>query len=449
MQTTAKVLVIEDDADGRAAVADVLEEAGFQVVVAADGMAGLSRLEQERFDVALVDLRLPDLDGLQVLERIRGMPQPPAVILMTAYGTVEKAVAALRAGAYDFILKPLNLGDLQSRVGRAAETVGLRAEVASLRHALSAQSGGRPLVFVSGAMRRVMEQVRAVASTKATVLVVGESGVGKELIARSLHFGSDRAAAPLVAVNCGAFAESLLESELFGHEKGAFTGAVERHPGAFERAQGGTMFLDEIGIAPTRVQERLLRVLEEREITRLGGRQPVALDVRVVAASNRDPESLVAEGVFRRDLLYRLQVITIKVPPLRERPEDIRPLADHFIALACAEHGRHVEEVTSDYYEALQRYAWPGNVRELKHAVEVSVLMADTARLTAAGLQTGAGQPPAATSMLPRMTMAELERLALTQALDRHQGRRIDAAAELGVSTRTIQRKIREYDLPF
>ena len=333
MQTTFNILVIEDDPDGRRSVTDALESAGHRVVAAADGAAGLAELNGGEFDLVLSDVRLPDISGLEVLERIhRRMPELP-VLLMTAYGTVATAVDALRAGAYDYILKPLDLTDLQSKVARAGETVRLRAEVGRLQSALS-ERRGRPLVFVSDAMRDVLERVRAVASTNATVLIVGESGVGKELIARELHFGGDRASAPLVAVNCGAFSESLLESELFGHEKGAFTGAAERHPGAFERAQGGTLFLDEIGIAPPRVQERLLRVLEEKEVTRVGGRQSVRLDVRILAATNQDLHDLVMQRRFRQDLMYRLQVVTIVVPPLRERPADVRPLADHFIAAA-------------------------------------------------------------------------------------------------------------------
>ncbi len=451
MQTAFHILVIEDDPDGRRSVADALEAAGHRVAAAAGGAAGLAELDRNRFDLVLSDVRLPDLSGMEVLERIRRRLPDLPVLLMTAYGTVATAVAALQSGAYDYILKPLDLADLQAKVARAGETVRLRAEVERLQTALSERQGARPLVFASEKMRAVLDRVRAVAATRATVLIVGESGVGKELIARELHFGGARAGAPLVAVNCGALAESLLESELFGHEKGAFTGAAERHPGAFERAQGGTLFLDEIGIAPPRVQERLLRVLEEKEITRLGGREAVQLDVRIVAASNQDLHALAAERKFRRDLLYRLQVVTVSVPPLRERPADVRPLADHFIAMACAEHGRHIAGVEPEYYARLEQYAWPGNVRELKHAVESSVLMAAHPRLAAADLQLGCGALPAGdpASIPPGLTMAEIERAALLQALRRHQGRRAAAAAELGLAVRTIQRKIRDFDLPF
>ncbi len=251
-----------------------------------------------------------------------------------------------------------------------------------------------------------------------------------------------------MAVHCGALAETLLESELFGHEKGAFTGAYRRHLGAFERAQGGTLFLDEIGIAPASVQARLLRALEAREIVRVGGAEPTPLDVRIVAASNRRLETLVAEHAFRQDLLFRLKVVTLLLPPLRDRREDIRPLADHFVAAACLAHGRRIDRIEPDYYAALERQAWPGNVRELKHAVEASIIFADAPRLTEANLGP-AGAAPEAAPVPAGLTLADLERWAILQALTRHGGNRTLAAQELDVSARTIQRKIREYRLPF
>ncbi len=449
MQRHLNVLVIEDDPDGRRSVTDALELSGCEVTAVETGTAGLTCLREATFDVLLSDVRLPDMDGLKVLAQARqDYPKLP-VLLMTAYGTVATAVAALKSGAYDYILKPLDLTDLQTKIARAAETTQLRAEVTRLRTALSDRAGTRALVWQSEAMRNVLERVQAVASTKATVLVSGESGVGKELIARELHFSGDRATAPFVAVNCGAFAETLLESELFGHEKGAFTGATGRHLGAFERAQDGTLFLDEISIAPARVQERLLRVLEEKEITRVGGSGAVALNVRIVAASNQDLHQLARERVFRQDLLYRLQVVTIHVPPLRERIADIRPLADHFIAMACAEYGRQIEHVAPDYYTRLEQHNWHGNVRELKHAVEVSVLMADTKELNTDNLQLDALAAPQPSELPAAGTLAEIERAALMRALTRHQGQRTATATELDVSVRTIQRKIREYNLPY
>jgi len=444
---TARILIIEDDPDGRRSVAEALEEAGYAATTAATGNAGIRLFQEQTFDAVLSDIRLPDIDGHKVLERLYAINAEIPVLLMTAYGTVSAAVSALKAGAYDYILKPLNLADIQSKVAHAIENRRLRSQVSSLKKALY----GRTIIAVSPGMVKLLRQVKTVAATRATVLILGESGTGKELIARALHDGSARAEGPFVAVNCGAFAESLLESELFGHEKGAFTGASNRHEGAFERARGGTLFLDEIGIAPPAVQTRLLRVLEEREIIRVGGSRPLPVDVRVISASNRNLDDLVAERTFRHDLLYRLQVVTLNVPPLRERREDVRPMADFFIAGACSLHGRHIDKVEDGFYEALERHPWDGNVRELKNAVESAVIMATTSRLSAASLhlEQPGGRAPAGIIVPPQMPLAEIERQALLQSLERHTGSRNLAAEELGLSTRTIQRKIKEYDLPF
>ena len=443
----SKILVIEDDPDGRRSVAEAMQEDGYAVKTAATGNAGIRLFQEQAFDAVLSDIRLPDIDGLQVLERLRAINAEVPVLLMTAYGTVSAAVAALKGGAYDYILKPLSLADIQSKVAHAIENRRLRAQVSSLKKALY----GREIIAVSPGMLEVLRQVKAVAATQATVLILGESGTGKELIARALHDGSACADGPFVAVNCGAFSESLLESELFGHEKGAFTGALNRHEGAFERARNGTLFLDEIGIAPPAVQTRLLRVLEEREIIRVGGSRPIAIELRVISASNRNLDDLVAERTFRHDLLYRLQVVTLQVPPLRERREDIRPLADFFVSAAARLHGRHIDLVEDGFYQTLEHHPWSGNVRELKNAVESAVIMAATPRLTAASLNLSppAERNPAAMAIPAQMTMAEIERQALLQSLARHSGSCNLAAEELGLSSRTIQRKIKEYDLPF
>ncbi|MBU0713725.1 MAG: sigma-54 dependent transcriptional regulator [Verrucomicrobia bacterium] len=446
-EPTARILIIEDDPDGRRSVAEAMEESGYTVVTAATGDTGIRLFQEQTFDAVLSDIRLPDLDGHKVQERLRAINADIPVLLMTAYGTVSAAVAALKSGAYDYILKPLDLTDIQSKVAHAIENRRLRSQVSSFKKALY----GREIIAVSPAMIEVLRQVKTVAATQATVLILGESGAGKELIARALHDGSARADGPFVAVNCGAFSESLLESELFGHEKGAFTGAVNQHAGAFERAQNGTLFLDEIGIAPPAVQIRLLRVLEEREIIRVGGSKPIPIDVRVISASNRNLDDLVAERTFRHDLLYRLQVVTIHIPPLRERREDIRPLADFFITAACSLHGRHIDEIEDGFYKTLERHPWSGNVRELKNAVESAVIMATTSRLTTASLNLvpPGEHPPAEINIPPQTTLAEIERQALLQSLTRHTGSRNLAAEELGISTRTIQRKIKECDLPF
>jgi DNA-binding NtrC family response regulator len=310
------------------------------------------------------------------------------------------------------------------------------------------------MVAAAPAMRDVVRKIEALAQTNATVLIHGESGTGKELVARALHVDGPRLGGPFVAINCGAFSETLLESELFGHEKGAFTGAVNQHKGAFERADGGTLFLDEVGDAPRPVQVKLLRVLEEREITRVGGQHPFRVDVRLISATHQDLEELVAAGKFREDLLYRLKVVTLTVPPLRLRRDDIRPLADRFIAAACLDHGRQVASVEPAFYDQLARHDWPGNVRQLRNVVEAAVIMAREPVLRAASLEWGpaATTPaggPGAFSVPPDMTFADLEKEIYTQVLARCEGNRTLAAEKLGVARRTIQRKVQEYNLPF
>lgn len=442
-----RILLIEDDPDGRRSVAEVLSEAGYDIIAADCGKKGIELFGGQAFDAVLSDIKLPDVDGIQVLRQIRQSEPDLPVLLMTAYGTVSAAVEALKAGAYDYILKPLDLADLQSKIAHAIETQRLRRQVASLKQELFA----RPIIAQSKEMLAVLKQVKTAAPTQANVLILGESGAGKELVARALHALGKNPEGKFVAVNCGAFAESLLESELFGHEKGAFTGATQMHLGAFERAHNGSLFLDEVGIASAQVQTRLLRVLEEREIMRVGGSKTIAVNVRIIAASNRNLEDLVAEKIFRHDLLYRLKVITIHIPPLRERPDDIRPLTEYFIAQACKDHGKHIESVGPDFYGALEKYPWPGNVRELRNMVEAAVIMATSPGLTAANiklLSQGQDSLPADSKPAKRR-LAEIESDAILHSLQRHKGSRTLAAQELDISTRTIQRKIRDYNLPF
>ena len=300
-------------------------------------------------------------------------------------------------------------------------------------------------------MKFLMSQVETLAVTNATVMISGESGTGKELVARALHYDGHRSEGPFVAVNCGAFAETLLESELFGHERGSFTGAIGRHKGAFERADGGTLFLDEIGDAPKSVQVKLLRALEEREIIRIGGQESFKVDVRLISASNRPLKDLVETGEFREDLLYRLKVVNLEIPPLRDRREDIRPLVDRFVASSMKEHGRHIVEVEPGYYEVLEKHDWPGNVRELRNVVEASVVMAvePVLRSTAAELSAVGRMGQADASLPLNMTLEELERTAISQQLEKFQGNRTLTAEALGVSRRTVQRKIKDHNLPF
>jgi len=378
------------------------------------------------------------------------------VIIMTAYGSVESGVRAMREGAYDYVTKPLELDDIQSKLRRAYETARLRRQVDKLSQTVREKFASTAIIAESTAMQAVITQIEALADTMATILICGESGTGKELVARALHVDSKRAAGPFVAVNCGAFAENLLESELFGHEKGSFTGATGTHKGAFERADGGTLFLDEIGDAPASVQVKLLRALEEKEVRRVGGREVFKVNVRLVSATNKDLDAMVREGSFREDLLYRLNVVTLRVPPLRERRADIRPMADRFIARAAAENGKAIASVKPDFYAALEAHDWPGNVRQLRNIVESAVLLSPGGVLTAASVNVPTSQARTAAPVLPGalaipagMTLEQLERAVLEAKLVQNAGNRTLTADQLGLSRRTIQRKIKEHNLPF
>jgi DNA-binding NtrC family response regulator len=446
-----RVLIVEDDPDGLRSVVESVEDMGFEAVAATNAARATALLAEQSFDAVLSDLVLPDRDGLSVLEVARRADPNLPFLIMTAYGTVSTAVKAMKSGAYDYITKPLDLDDIQTKLSRAVETRRLRSKVDDLQTTLKRSHSAETIVARSPAMAEVIGQIGALAGTNATVFIQGESGTGKELAAKALHYDGARATGPFVAVNCGAFAESLLESELFGHEKGAFTGAMRQHRGAFERADGGTLFLDEIGDAPKSVQVKLLRVLEEREIVRVGGQETLPIDVRLISASNRDLDALVADGRFREDLLYRLKVVTLEIPPLRARRDDIRPLADRFIAAACEDHGRHVEAVGPDFYAALEAYDWPGNVRQLRNVIESAVILAREPRLTASSLRLGDARRAEETQPVAPAgkTLAEMERDILAQVLERNRGNRTLTAEQLGISRRTIQRKIQEHNLPF
>ena len=448
----ARILIVEDDADNGRSLREAIADLGYAVELAATGRAGEEAFQARGADVVLSDLVLPDIDGIEVLKRIRTVAEKTPVILMTAYGSVDSSVRAMKAGAYDYLQKPLDIDELQAKLGRALEAARLRRQVERLNEEVRHQWSARTWVAESPAMREVVRQTLALAQTNATVLIRGASGTGKELVARALHADGPRADGPFVAVNCAAFAESLLESELFGHEKGAFTGAVARRAGAFERAKGGTLFLDEIGDAPASVQVKLLRVLEDREITRVGGQESFKVDVRLVSATNRDLDAKVAAGDFRQDLLYRLQVVGIALPPLRERRADVRPLAERFIALAQSEHGKRIREVEPDWFARLETYAWPGNIRELRNAVEAAVVTAPGEVLEAARLRLeGPGAKPSTGgwSVPAGMTLEQIEKQILEEALRRNGGNRSLTAEQLGLSRRTIQRKIQDYGLPF
>ena len=451
----ALILIVEDDADHGRSLLEAIGDLGFEAEWTATGIAGVDAFRAKGADVVLSDLVLPDIDGIEVMKMIRALDEGRTpVILMTAYGSIDSSVRAMKEGAYDYLQKPLDIDDLQAKLARALEAAKLRRRVEQLSDEVRGKWAAKTWVAAAPAMREVVRQTLALAKTNATVLIRGESGTGKELVARALHAEGSRADGPFVAVNCAAFTESLLESELFGHEKGAFTGAVARHAGAFERAQGGTLFLDEIGDAPASVQVKLLRVLEDHEIMRVGGHESFKVDVRLVSATNRDLDARVASGAFRQDLLYRLQVVGIVLPPLRDRREDIRPLAERFIALAQAEHGKCIREVEPEWYARLGAYAWPGNIRELRNTVEAAVvtapddvLRAERLRLDGPGIKTADGG--GAWSAPEGMTLEQIEKKILEESLRRNGGNRSLTAEQLGLSRRTIQRKIQDYQLPF
>jgi len=456
--SSSRILIVEDDTDHGRSLLEAIGGLGYEAEWTETGTAGVEAFRAKGADVVLTDLVLPDIDGIEVMKQIREQDggQTP-VVLMTAYGSIDSSVRAMKEGAYDYLQKPLDLDDLQAKLSRALEAAHLRRQVERLSEEVHGQWTARSWVAQSPVMREIVRETMALAKTSATVLVRGESGTGKELVARSLHADGPRAAGPFIAVNCAAFTESLLESELFGHEKGAFTGALSRHAGAFERAQGGTLFLDEIGDAPASVQVKLLRVLEDHEIMRVGGQKSFTVDVRLVSATNRDLEARVAEGAFRQDLLYRLQVVGIRLPPLRERQQDIRPLAERFIAQAQSDHGRCIREVEPEWYARLETYDWPGNIRELRNTVEAAVvttpgdvLQAERLRLDGPAVRPVVSPSSGSSFSVPSdMTLDEIEKQILMDSLRRNNGNRSLTAEQLGLSRRTIQRKIQDYQLPF
>jgi DNA-binding NtrC family response regulator len=439
-----KILVVDDEAIVRESLKAWFEQDGYSVDAADSAKEGLRLCAQGKYDIALVDIKMPGMDGLEMQRRLAEADPDLTVILMTAYATVESAVKAMKAGAYDYIVKPFDPDDLSHLMKRAAEHRSLRSENLRLKQSLEAVSAPPPLVGTSGAMKRILELVTTVASADATVLVTGESGTGKELVARAIHVRSARRYGPLVVVNCGALPEGVLESELFGHEAGAFTGARARHKGKFEAADGGTIFLDEIGELTPHVQVRLLRVLEEKAITRVGSNAPVPVDFRVIAATHRDLQERVKEGAFREDLFWRLNVFTIEIPPLRERPEDIPPLADHFLARFTSAMSRRPMRFSGEAMDALSRYPWPGNVRELQNAVERAVVIGTGPTLEVDDLPVHVAENPGRGSP---GSLAEAEKAHVRRVLEVSGWNVSRAARILDVDRVTLYNKMRRYEL--
>ncbi len=444
------VLVADDERGTREGLERALRDR-YDVLVAEDGQKALQLLEEHHADVLITDLKMPGLDGMALLKRAMALQKPPVCIVMTAYGSIESAVAAMQAGAYHYLTKPnINLDELELVIQRALSARQIESENVHLREQLDRKFGLENIVGASPAMQQVFDITQQVAPTRATVLITGETGTGKELVAHAIHNLSPRKKAPFIAVHAAALPSTLLESELFGHEKGAFTGAVERRIGRFELADGGTLFLDEISELEPQIQVKLLRVLEERAFERVGGQKTIEVDVRLIAASNKDLKKLVAEGKFRDDLYYRLSVVTIALPPLRERREDIPLLVKAFLRQANEENGKNVAELTPEAMNVLMAYDWPGNVRELRNTIEQMVVLARSEKLTLrdvpAAIRGGADLTKISV-VRAGMTVEEAERELIVQALKELKGNRTRAAEKIGMSRRTLHRKLKKYGL--
>ncbi len=457
----ARILVAEDEANLRLVLQKELERHGYRVQVAPDGEAALRKLEETNVDVLLCDINMPRMDGMELLRRVHERPNPPEVIMLTGQATVETAVEAMKLGAYDYLTKPYSITELDVRVRQAAEKRQLRVDNLRLREQLARQSALPEIISISEAMKEAVRLIGRVAPSDTSVLITGESGTGKELVAQAIHRLSSRADNSFIDLNCAAFQESLLESELFGYEAGAFSGAKARKLGLVELADGGTLFLDEITELPAPLQAKLLRAIETKTFFRVGGVRKVEVNIRIIAATNRNVDSVIADGSFRSDLLYRINGFQIDLKPLRERTEDIEPLARHLLKQVG---GTNPPEIAAEAFDALRSYGWPGNVRQLRNCLERGVLLANNGLITVnelppevvrvpsvAGLQPVAVQPSApaegvaATSAA--LSLREAERQQILAALEQTGWHRGKTAELLGISPSTLYRRLRDYDL--
>ena len=443
----ASNLIVDDEQTNRVALDALLTQEGFGVEQAESGDEALVRLAQGAPDILITDLRMPGMSGVELLERARELYPDLIVLLVTAYADAETGVRAMQAGAEDYLTKPLRIEELLVILDRALERRRLRREASELRARLGEKLSFSNIIGGSTAMQAVFRTIDRVAPTRATVLVTGESGTGKELVAQAIHDRSPRAKAPFIKLHCAALAESLLESELFGHEKGSFTGAAARREGHFKNADGGTLFLDEIGEISPSIQVKLLRFLQERAFERVGGNETVHVDVRIIAATNRNLSTEVAEGRFREDLFYRLNVVNVEMPPLRARPEDLVPLATYFLSQFAKENRKAIEGFAPNAIARIESYSWPGNVRELENVIERSVVLCDGPRVTVEHLPMPTAPTGRTGLRIPGSTLDELERYAILATLEAAGGSTSRAARMLGISVRKIQYRIQEYGM--
>ena len=454
MSDQPQVIVIDDETGSRESMAIAIEKAGLSVRTFDDARHALDYLQENPLvRLAVCDLKMPKMDGLAFLNQVREREIDLAVMLVTGFGSIESAVEAMRVGADDYLTKPVDLYELRRRVQNLLENRQLKEEVSSLRQMLDKRYGFESIIGKSEVMEHLFEQMKMVAPTRSSVLIVGDSGTGKELVANALHVNSPRAGERFLAINCGAIPHEILESELFGHERGAFTGAVARKIGKFELAHKGTLFLDEISELSPALQVKLLRVLEERRVMRVGGSELIEVDFRLIAATNRSLEEMVEDEKFREDLYYRLKVVTLEIPPLRERYGDLALLAEHFLEDFCQEHGKPPSQLSAKALEAMSRYAWPGNVRQLRNVLESMVIFHPGGEIPPEALPAeirdattiSGGHAAVQPMMGPARTMDEIERQAILETLERTGGHRAEAARLLGIGLRTLQRKLKDY----
>ncbi|MCX8044275.1 MAG: sigma-54 dependent transcriptional regulator [Desulfobacterota bacterium] len=444
-----KILIVDDEEGMRIALSEALKRSGFETLCCSDGIEAVANLKRSKFSMVITDVKMPKMDGIEVLREVKKISPTTPVVVVTAFGTVDNAVEAMKEGACDYLLKPFSFENLIEIVKNGlaqADLVSGKTKTDNLKITYKSAHERRELITADPEMQRIITMSREIAASSATVLITGESGTGKELIARLIHECSPRADRPFVAVNCAAIPDNLLESELFGHEKGSFTGAAFRKFGKFELAQGGTILLDEIGEMSLTLQAKLLRVLQEFEIDRIGGKEPIPIDVRVVSTTNLDLKKAIAEGKFREDLFYRLNVIPIKLPPLRERKGDIPILIDHFLKLFSDKHGRTVKKISNDALDMLISRPWNGNVRELQNTIERAVLLCTNGIIKKEHcILEDQEQSSIRFDNFPTMKIEEMERRLITKALEETHGNRTHAARALGISIRTLRNKLKEY----